>query len=239
MESPTLLLVHGSWHGPWCWDLLLPELHVLGLRTATVALPSMGTRREDLGSLHDDAAAIERAAASLPGDVVVVAHSYGGVPTTQARFGPNVRHLVFLGAFLPDVGQALVHLLPPGPLPPFVVAHEDGTTSVHPDHAVAAFYAHCPPEVAAWAASRLTLHHTGAITTPVDRCSWHHTPSSYVLLSDDHACPTVSQRQMVKRATHAHELPGDHSPFFRRPGELARLLASIVLDAGMGRASRA
>lgn len=227
-DLPTLLLVHGSWHGPWCWEKLTPELEARGLPWTTVALPSVGASVAEMAGMVEDAAAIEMAAAAIPGDVIVVAHSYGGVPVTQARFGANVGHLVYLGAFMPDVGQALVNLLPPGPLPPFVVPHEDGSTSVHPDHAVAAFYADCPPDVAAWAIARLSLHNVAAITTPVTRCAWRELSSSYILLTEDNACPTVSQRLLVGQATESYEMEGAHFPFLAKPAAVADLLAGIA-----------
>src|ERR1700754_2486786 len=62
-KPPTLLLVHGSWHGPWCWEGLTPELDRLGLPSATVALPSCGTDPAALGTVADDAAAVEAAIA--------------------------------------------------------------------------------------------------------------------------------------------------------------------------------
>jgi hypothetical protein len=117
-----------------------------------------------MGSLADDAAAIDTAIGAIGGDVVVVAHSYGGVPVTQAQLGPRARHIIYLGAFMPDVGQSLVSLLPPGPLPPFVQANPDGSTAVAPGQAKAAFYADCSDEVVSWAEGRLKRrrhHHPG------------------------------------------------------------------------------
>jgi hypothetical protein len=65
-RTPTLLLGHGSWHGPWFWEWLVPELSSLGLRSATVALPSCGTDPATLGTVADDAAAVEAAVLTSP-----------------------------------------------------------------------------------------------------------------------------------------------------------------------------
>jgi pimeloyl-ACP methyl ester carboxylesterase len=234
-ETPSLLLVHGAWHGPWCWERLLPELHRAGLDASTVALPSVGDSGPGLGTIADDAAAIAAAAAALEGDVVVVAHSDGGVATTEGRLGPNVRHLIYLGAFMPDVGQSLVDLLPPGPLPPFVVTNEDGTTSVHPAHAVATFYADCDPATAAWAVSKLRRHNAINNVTPVSRASWREIPSTFIILAEDFACPTPVQRATHHRASDWREMQTSHSPFLSRPAELALMLREIVAaHAGNG-----
>jgi pimeloyl-ACP methyl ester carboxylesterase len=233
--TPTLLLVHGSWHGPWCWEKLTPKLEALGLPWATVALPSVGDAGAALGSIFDDAAAIEAAVAGIAGDVVVVAHSYGGVPATQATYSDKVRHIVYLGAFMPDLGQGLVNLLPPGPLPPFVHDNGDGTTSIEPGHAVPSFYADCTPEDAAWAVARLRRHNGINNVTPVTHCAWRETGSSYILLTEDFACPTWTQRQTAHQAADVHEMTGCHSPFLSKPAELADLLSTIVArHAGNG-----
>lgn len=227
MNQPTLLLVHGSWHGPWCWEKLTPELDRLGIGWRTVALPSVGTDPKALGGVAEDARAIEKAAA-IPGDVVVLAHSYAGVPTTEAKFGPNVRHLIYLGAFMPDVGQSLVNLLPPGPLPPFVRDNGDGTTGVVLEHAVATFYADVEPAIAAWAVAKLRPHNGVCNVTPVAHASWRDIPSTYILLTEDFACPTIVQRQTCHQAGTVIELEGSHSPFLAKPAKLAKALAGVL-----------
>lgn len=228
IETPTLLLVHGAWHGPWCWEKLTPELDRLGFRWATVALPSIEGHAPVLGGVAEDAATIEAAARGIAGDVVVVAHSYGGVPTTEAKLPANVKHLVYLGAFMPDVGGSLVSLLPPGPLPPFVVGNPDGTTSVHPDHAVATFYADVDPATAAWAMTKLRHHNGVCNVTPVTRASWREIGSTYIQLTEDFACPTPIQPGLAKQATDSRTLHGSHSPFLAQPKALAEMLAEIV-----------
>ncbi len=230
-ETPTLLLVHGAWHGPWCWDRLIPQLHRLGLDTATVALPSVGDDPARLGGVADDARAIEAAAEAIPGDVVVLAHSYGGIPATEARLPDNVKHIVYLGAFLPDIGQSLVNLLPPGPLPPFIEGRPDDTTAVIPEHAMAAFYADVDPATAQWAIGQLRPHNGLCNVTPLTYASWRELPSTYILLTEDFACPTIVQRQTHQRCTRTIEMSGCHSPFLSKPAELAAVLAGIIADA--------
>lgn len=227
-ETATLLLVHGSWHGPWCWEPLVPELERRGLCYATVDLPSVGGSVAEMGGMMDDVAAIEAAVDRIPGETIVVAHSYGGVPATQADYPSRVRHLVYLAAFMPDVGQSLVSLLPPGPLPPFVLADPDGSTRVNPDLAVQAFYPDLPTEMAAWAIERLRLHNAGAITTPVARAAWRSIPSTYLLMTDDQPCPTPVQRQVSRQAGHVHEMAGGHFPFLAHPAAVADLLKQVA-----------
>ena len=233
-KAPTLLLVHGSWHGPWCWERLVPELTRLGLRSATVALPSCGTDPAALGTIADDAAAVEAAVADIAGDVVVVGHSYGGVAVTEARFDSRVRHLVFLGAFMPDTAQSLFDLFPPGLAAPYMLEHADGSTSVDPAMAIDAFFADCDPVTAHWAVSRLRLHNSINNVTPVTRASWRDKTSTYVVLTDDHSWPEAPQRGLAAQATEQREMPTSHSPFLSRPAELAVLLRDVVARTSAG-----
>lgn len=228
MNQPTLLLVHGAWHGPWCWEKLTPELDRRGIPWRTVALPSVGNDPKALGGVAEDARAIEAAAAAITRDVVVLAHSYGGIPTTEARLGANVRHLVYLGAFMPDAGRSLVSLLPPGPLPPFVLDNGDGTTGVAPEHAVATFYADVDPVTAEWAVKQLRPHNGVCNVTPVTHASWRDVPSTYILLTQDFACPTIVQRQTCHQAGAVIEMDGSHSPFLAQPAALAEILVGVL-----------
>ena len=230
-ETPTLLLVHGSWHGAWCWEKLTPELDRRGIAWRTVELPCVGTDTAKLGTVADDTATIEAAAQAIPGDVVIVAHSYGGIPTTDARFGANVKHLIYLGAFMPDVGKALVDYLPPGPLPPFVVGRPDGATEVNLPLAVDTFYADCDAATAQWATGHLRLHNGVCNVTPVSRASWRDIASTYIVLTEDHASPPFMQREFAKQATQVREMQTSHSPFLSRPAELADLLAEVAGSA--------
>jgi pimeloyl-ACP methyl ester carboxylesterase len=230
-KPPTLLLVHGSWHGPWCWERLTPELDRLELPSATVALPSCGTDPASLGTVAEDAAAVEAAIADIAGDVVVVGHSYGGIAITEARFESRIRHLIYLGGFMPDAGQSLIDLASPGWKTPYMLEHADGSTTVDPAMAIESFFADCDPVTAQWAAARLGLHKSINNVTPVTRASWRDKTSTYVVLTEDHAWPAVEQYKLATQATGQREMRTSHSPFLSRPVELATLLGDIVARA--------
>src|SRR3954447_17153409 len=90
-ESPTVVLVHGAWHGPWAWNEVEGQLSDLGIDVVTVDLPSVGEDTSALGGLDDDAGAVRDAIDGVDGPVVVVAHSYGGAPATQGAAGARDR----------------------------------------------------------------------------------------------------------------------------------------------------
>lgn len=227
-EVPTFLLVHGSWHGPWCWDLLAPALERRGHRSVSVDLPSCGTDPARLAGLGDDAAVVSAAAASIAGPVVVVGHSYGGAVISEARYGGNVQRLVYLGAFMPDTGRTFVSYLPEGPLPPYVGLREDGASQVPEGQSNIAFYADCNPDLAAWATSRLRLQSQAIFGHPITEAAWRSVPSTYLLLTQDMALPPDFQRMFAVQADELREFASSHSPFLSRPDDLAELLVDVA-----------
>lgn len=104
--NPTIVFVHGAWHGPWVWDRLRRKLP--GLDARAVDLPSSGSDPDRLGDLYDDADVLRAAVAEVDGPVVVVTHSYGGMVATEALTDvPNVQQVVYLAAFVPDEGESI------------------------------------------------------------------------------------------------------------------------------------
>ena len=227
-SKPSFLLVHGSWHGPWCWELLRPALESRGYGSHVVDLPSCGEAGTLLGGLAEDAAAVERAAAAMEGPVVVVGHSYGGAAITEATYGPNIARLIYLCAFMPDTGTTYPSDLPPGPLPGYVGMRDDGTFVVPPGEAINAFYADCTPDVAHWAEANLRAQSQAVLGHVITEAAWRHLPSSYVVALQDRALPPEMQRRLSLRASDRHEIDSSHSPFLSRSGELADLLVAIA-----------
>lgn len=96
-----IALVHGSYHGAWCWDLLRPELERLGHRVITMDLPIS----DPVLGAADYAQAI--GAALDPGsEPMLVGHSMAGLITPLVAARRPVRKLVFLAAFLASPGKS-------------------------------------------------------------------------------------------------------------------------------------
>ena len=109
----TIVLVHGAWHGAWCWDRVVEGLAARGVDVVAVDLPGHGASRQPLGDLHGDAAVVGRALDALDGPAVVCGHSYGGAVISEGAAGhPNVRHLVYLAALMPDAGESCSTSIP-------------------------------------------------------------------------------------------------------------------------------
>jgi len=115
----NIVLVHGAWHGGWCWVRVAEPLRRAGHRVITPTLTGLGERAH-LGTpetnldthISDVTAAIE---AEEMENAILCGHSYGGIVITGAadRIADRLSALVYLDAFIPDDGQSMQDLLPP------------------------------------------------------------------------------------------------------------------------------
>ena len=217
------VLVHGAFHGPWCFDPLVGILRAGGDRCSLPELP--------LTSLAADAAVVTRLLDGVDGPVVLLGHSYGGAVVTAAGHHPAVARLVLLAALAPDAGEGVSG----GPVeidPDFVTAlrpSADGRLEVDPARAARLFYPDADPGAAMAAAAKLRSGWTGLPDERIERAAWRSKPTTYVVCAGDPIILPDSQRALAKRTAAAVlEIGGDHSPFLARPEELAKLLRGIA-----------
>jgi pimeloyl-ACP methyl ester carboxylesterase len=226
--TATLLLVHGAWHGSWCWGPLREALgDDVGVRT--VDLPSVGSDPAALGDLYADAAAVRAALAEVDGPVVVLGHSYGGAVVTEAVTADSgVAHLVYLCAFQLDVGDSLLGTVG-GQAPPWWDVRDGAIGASTPEQV---FYNGVADGLTREAVSRLGLQSQASVEQPLTNAGWRHVPSTYVVCEEDQAIPVFAQEAMSSRAGEVRRLPAGHSPFLSHPAELAGLLRPVLDRAG-------
>jgi pimeloyl-ACP methyl ester carboxylesterase len=244
MAAPTAVLVHGAWHGGWCWDRVVEGLSAAGVRAVAVDLPGHGADAGPLGDLHDDAARVQEVISTLDSKVVLVGHSYGGAVVTEAGAHPAVSHVVYLAALALDAGEtcssaaageaaavAIDHRGRPDLGGAFVAAG-DGTFMLKPDVAAEALYHDCDPETVAWALARLGPQPLVTLQQDPRAVAWRSRPSTYVVCSRDLAIHPDLQRLLAQRCTTSVEWDTGHSPFLSRPDLVVDLLAGL---AGLAR----
>ncbi len=240
MGARPVVLVHGAWHGAWCWEpvaALLTDRHV---RATAVDLPGHGADLGGLGDLHGDAERVRSVLDGFDEDVVLVGHSYGGVVITEAGVHPRVSHLVYLASFNLDEGEsamsaamaeseaaAIDHAGRPDALASVRVA-EDGTSSIDPDGARILFYNDCPDDVADWAVARLGLQPMATLSQAPQAVAWRQRPSTYAVCLADNIVHPALQQILARRADHVVEWPTGHSPFLSRPDLVADLLVDLA-----------
>jgi pimeloyl-ACP methyl ester carboxylesterase len=239
-----VVLVHGAFHGAWCWAGLQAELDRRGVPSFAVDLPGHGVSLDPLTDLHGDAQSVSRVLERLGGDeVVLVGHSYGGAVISQADLGGRVSRLVYLAALVPDVGEdpaALMATLPRPVREPaaaggddrqvrtLFVRQPDGTIGPDPDLGPPVFYNTCEPPSVAAAVARLCPQRAATFKQPATRANWRAVPSTFVRCLRDRAVPLAAQDQMAERCADVLSIDTDHSPFLCAPGELADLLAPLA-----------
>jgi pimeloyl-ACP methyl ester carboxylesterase len=225
-----LLLIHGSCHGAWCWDAVIPALGLLGISAKAIDLPG---RDGSPTTLDAYAKAILQAA--QPG-TVLVGHSAGGYAITAAAECEPARFkgLIYLCAYLPASGQSLADMRRAGPsqplLPAIRMAADRGSFTIDPDMAPAVFYHDCAPEVAHAATARLCPQPVTPQETPLLPKAAQTLPRHYILCDDDRAIPPAYQAQMASTPppSAVSTLHASHSPFLSMPDQLAARLAEIL-----------
>jgi hypothetical protein len=228
----TFGLVHGSWHGAWCWDLLVTELERRGHSAVAMDLPC-----EDRTATFFDYAESVIAALGEASDVVLVGHSMAGITIPLVALHRRVRLLVFLCALVPegagDRAEGAPQTHPDGVFDA-LVRHEDGSHSWPSAEAVGrTLYQDCRPELVAWAFTRLRRQQTALWDTwgPLKR--WPDAAVASIHCRDDRAINPEWSRWTARNrlGVESLELPGGHSPMLGRPAALAEALIAATSGA--------
>lgn len=238
-DTPSpILLVHGAWHGAWCFAALQTELDRRGVPTFAVDLPGHGASALPLTDLYGDATHVAEAVAAIRErygrDVVLAGHSYGGAVVTQAAGdGAGIAHLVYLTAFALDAGESVMGFLGSQPQREIALAgglrpRDDGTSVVDPEVAAAAFYAGCPADTVPAALARLSPQPMVTFTQPVTTSPRGAVRSTFLLCTRDEAIHPDHQGVLATRCSEVVEVATDHSPFASAVAVTADLLERVA-----------
>jgi pimeloyl-ACP methyl ester carboxylesterase len=224
----TFGLVHGAWHGGWCWEKLVPELEARGHRAVAPDLPA-----EDLGATWEDYGRIVAdALAGVDGDVVLVGHSMAGMTIPVAAGLRPVRRLVFLCALIPpgaphspSPGQTEPQTHPGGAFDA-LIRHDGWHEWPSAAAATATMYQDCSPEDVARIFPRLCGQSFRMWSREYPMKRWPDTEIVSILCTDDRAMSREWTRWAARNRLGVEpiELPGGHSPFVSRPADLADAL---------------
>ncbi|NIK68365.1 alpha/beta fold hydrolase [Paenibacillus sp. BK720] len=229
----TFVLVHGSWHGAWCWEKIIPRLEEAGHRVIALDLPGHGqdhtpVSQVNLKSYTDKLSAILE---KESGKVILVGHSMAGLVISQtAEYLPEkIEKLVYLCAYLPKNNQTLIQIAQnekkEKESPSIVIISEDETCMNLKDERIKdSFYGDCVEDDIIKAKEKLCLEPLAPFFTPVQLTDarFGRIPRVYIETLRDKAISIALQRDMYNEYPNNRiiTLDSDHSPFFSHPDEL-------------------
>ncbi|MDA0159154.1 alpha/beta hydrolase [Solirubrobacter ginsenosidimutans] len=208
MPKPTIVLVHGAWADGSSWNAVAPELQGQGY---TVLAPPNLLRGVPIDAPYVSSFIAQRTS----GPVVLVGHSYGGfVITNAATEGGDVKALVFVDAFIPEVGETTFQILGGSgsaldvPDPTTVLdligypgaPEGDVDAYLKPATVHDAFAQDLPEADRAVIAATQRPITLAANTTPSAVAAWKTLPSWAVVGTEDKVIPPATQRSMAERA---------------------------------------
>ena len=231
---PTIVLVHGDWADASSWNDVIAPLQDRGF---TVVAPP-----NTLRGPSQDAPYLASYLQTIPGPIVLVAHSYGGFVATNAATGiANVKALVYIDAFAPDENERIIDLLAGtgscvtdsavkavpfnGGVdlylrweanPPYAGFRECFANGVGPKKAAVLFAVQRPAAAAQF-------------VEPSGPPAWKTIPSWSLIGTLDHVIPPALQEKMSRRAgAHITRIKAGHLTPITRPGAVVRVILSAV-----------
>lgn len=222
----SIVLVHGGFVDGSGWEGVYNILRNDGYSVTIVQNPTI--------SLEGDVAVTKRTLAALPGPVILVGHSYGGVVITEAGNDPKVAGLVYIAAFAPDKGESVSALIknPPAgaPVPPILPAH-DGFVLLDNAKFAASFAADVDPSVARFMADSQVPWGVNALGGTISMPGWKTRPSWYLVATDDRMIPPQAQQFMSQRAgATVVEVKGSHAVYVSQPQAVAALIEKAAMQ---------
>jgi pimeloyl-ACP methyl ester carboxylesterase len=237
------VLVHGGYHGAWCWDRLVPELEALGHSALAIDLPGSGERLTEPASHASWRGALRDV---IEDGGVLVGHSMGGFAISLGadEVPGRVARLVYLSAAVPIEGEAMKAATADNvakswptevglPFDQFLeVVDVPGqgpcTRLTRQEAANALFYHDCEPADQDWAWERL-----GPLALSTAQEVFHlprfwaaPIPRDFILTTDDRSHPLAQDNAFMARLglSSAFSILSSHAPFLSRPAETARVL---------------
>ena len=216
----NIVIVHGAFADGSGWENVFKLLKNRGYNVTLVQNP--------LTSLEDDVAATERIIDKQDGPVILVGHSWGGAVITQAGISPKVVSLVYVAAFVPEVGETVLDLVKTAP-----PAAENGI--LPPDdkgliwYDKAKFHAGFAADVSAEKADFMFASQAPiavkAFVTPLTQAAWKTKPSYAIVATEDKSINPQIERTMYKRAgSVVTEIKGSHALFIPK----AKAVADVI-----------
>ena len=236
-SGQTFLLVHGAWHGGWCWSRVADRLRAVGHRVFTPTQTGLGERRHLLSKditldtfTTDIASVIE---AEELNDIVLVGHSFGGnaISGVADRMPERIRHLVYLDSLVVEGGKAPFDNLAAEVVAGRRKAAEESSGGLSLPNPPPSVFGVLDAADAEWVRRRLTPHPLSTYTSKLNIRGpvGNHLPRTYVHCTSPSYAALQASRDWVKAQAGWRwaEIATGHDAMVTAPDELARLLIDI------------
>ncbi|MEY2943536.1 MAG: hypothetical protein RLY97_1550 [Pseudomonadota bacterium] len=238
----SFILIHGSWHGGWCFDAVKSLLEARGHEVIAPDLPGMGGNEAEMGAVTLDGwaeFAADLCAQATQQPVILAGHSRGGLVISQAaEAAPDALDaLVYICAvMLPDGMSRAQFKALEAPNPAFdaliTPIYGGVATVVDSTKGGDVFAQLSPPDAVAKAMQRLVAEPHAPRSSPLRLTDqrFGRVPRTYIECTQDRTIPLTSQRKMQQLVPGATivSLDADHSPFLSQPAALAEALMAAV-----------
>ncbi|KAJ2971031.1 hypothetical protein NUW58_g9530 [Xylaria curta] len=221
MSKPYILLVPGSFVPAGEYDNIVNPVKARGYDMKTLQLPTIGLApkqgRDTPATMYDDAAFIAKEVEALADEgreVVIVAHSYGGMPATQSTKGLTVEdrkkegktggvaRLAYMTILLAGEGRSASEVHdPPAPEDPPSTIKTDEKGFFHftnPERTAARTFSDLPKEEGLRLQERFALHSAVSFTNPLTHAGYRDVPVSYLHCEEDVVIPSKIQKREIE-----------------------------------------
>ncbi|KAF5668388.1 alpha beta-hydrolase [Fusarium heterosporum] len=252
-SNPSVIFVPGAWHTPEYWGKVISGMEAQKYRCIAVTLPTTQSTSTSINFSHDVKAVHDAISAETAQgfDVVVSAHSYGGVVASSAIKGLtqqssdkasviNAKIGFVIGLFMVStgfiyVGSSFLEALGGKPPPTWDADYENNLMTILADP-VEMLYHDIPKEEAEGWVKKLTKNALTSSTEGYEAAyeGWKDVPAWLIMTKDDRAFPFVAQKMIARAAEKAgarltkRELDSSHSPMLSRPTEIVDLLFEAI-----------
>ena len=235
--SRTFVLVHGAWHGGWCWRPVADMLRAAGHRVHTPTQTGLGERAHllskdiTLDTFVDDIANLLRF--EQLDDVVLVGHSFGGIAVSGVadRHPERLRRLVYLDALMLPGGQTAFSQLPDDVVAARLKAAEESSGGVSLPPPPPSAFGLTKEEDQRQIAGRLTPHPLGTYTSPLklDHPLANGVPRSYIVCTRPMYPALAKSRAWVQeQGWPMQEIATGHDAMVSAPAELTAMLVGLA-----------
>ena len=232
----TFLLVHGAWHGGWCWSRVAANLRTRGHTVHTPTQTGLGERSHllsksiTLDTFVEDI--VNVAKWEDLNDVVLVGHSFGGsaISGVADRMRGRVRQLIYLDALMLENGRSPFSMLPKEVVEARIKAADESSGGLSLPVPKASAFGVVDAQQTAWVEAHLTPHPLGTYTSPLTLANpvGNGVPVTYIVCTDPIYAALQASRDWVKAAGwKTVEIKTGHDAMVTAPDKLADMLDAL------------